>query len=102
MARRIAGISAPCDLPASTRAALQPGRFHQLRYEDLVREPLVTLERCYQAIGLDDFDRARPRVAEYLAGLRGYRTNEYAISSEGRTAIREAWGAIFRNWGYEI
>jgi hypothetical protein len=84
------------------RAALQPGRFHQVRYEDLVREPLATLEECYQVIGLGDFDRVRPRVAGYLAGLRDYRTNEYAISSEGREAVRDAWGPIFRHWGYDI
>src|SRR5262249_16334264 len=51
------------------RTALQPGRFHQLRYEDLIREPLATLEQCYRAIGLDDFARVRPRVADYLADL---------------------------------
>jgi hypothetical protein len=86
----------------AARAALQPGRFHQVRYEDLVRDPLATLEQSYQALGLGDFDHVRPRVANYLAGLRGYRNNEYAISPEGRTAVREAWGAVYRQWGYDI
>jgi hypothetical protein len=36
------------------------------------------------------------------APVRDNPGNEYAISSEGRTAVREAWGAIFRDWGYEI
>lgn len=86
----------------TARNALQPGRFHQLRYEDLVRDPLTTLEQSYQAIGLGDFERVRSHIANYLAGLRNYRTNGHAISPEGRAAVREAWGAIYRQWGYEI
>ncbi|HWZ64565.1 MAG TPA: sulfotransferase [Steroidobacteraceae bacterium] len=84
------------------RAMIPPGQFHQLRYEDLVRDPLGSLEACYRNIGLGDFEFVRPRVAQYLAGLRDYRTNDYAVSPQGTAAIRAAWGALFRNWGYEI
>jgi omega-hydroxy-beta-dihydromenaquinone-9 sulfotransferase len=86
----------------TARAALQPGRFHQIRYEDLVREPLPTLEQCYHAIGLSDFTVVRPRIGDYLSTLSDYRTNEYAISPHGKAAVNEAWGAIFRKWGYAI
>jgi hypothetical protein len=86
----------------AAREALPPGHFHQLHYEDLVREPLATLEQCYHAIGLGDFTLIRPRVDDYLANLSAYRTNEYAISPEGKAAVSEAWGAIFREWGYAV
>jgi hypothetical protein len=86
----------------AAREALPPGHFHQLHYEDLVREPLATLEQCYRAIGLGDFKLIRPRVDDYLANLSAYRTNEYAISPEGKAAVSEAWGAIFREWGYAV
>jgi omega-hydroxy-beta-dihydromenaquinone-9 sulfotransferase len=86
----------------AARAALPPGRFHQLCYEDLIREPLRTLDQCYRAIGLGDFAVVRPRVVDYLAGVRDYRTNEYAISPEGKKVVSEAWGTIFKEWGYEI
>jgi omega-hydroxy-beta-dihydromenaquinone-9 sulfotransferase len=84
------------------RAAIPPGQFHQMRYEDLVRDPLATLEQCYEAIGLEDFARVRPHVERYLADLRKYRTNEYAVSPEGAAAVRASWGPFFRGWGYEI
>lgn len=84
------------------RAAVPPGQFFQMRYEDLVRDPLAALESCYRAIGLGDFAVARPRVEHYLGGLRDYRTNEFAVSPEGTAAIRASWGPLFREWGYEI
>ncbi|MGH8291771.1 MAG: sulfotransferase family protein [Steroidobacteraceae bacterium] len=84
------------------RAAVSPGQFYQMRYEDLVRDPLITLERCYREIGLGEFAVSRPQVERYLAGLRGYRTNEFAVSPEGTEAILTAWGPLFRAWGYEV
>jgi hypothetical protein len=42
-----------------------------------------------------------PLIAGFLSGVGEYRTNEYAVSSEGRAAVGEAWGAMFRKWGYE-
>jgi len=84
------------------RAGIPPGQFHQMRYEDLVGDPLAALERCYGAIGLGEFAVVRPHVERYLAGLRGYRMNEFAVSPEGTAAIRASWGALFRGWGYEI
>jgi hypothetical protein len=84
------------------RAALSPGRFYQLRYEDLLRDPLRTLSACYEAIDLGEFATVRPRLERYLAGLSGYRANQYQVSPEGRAAVRVAWGPLFRTWGYEM
>jgi hypothetical protein len=87
---------------AAATAVLPRGQFYQLRYEDLARAPLATLEACYQGIGLGDFATVRSRIEAYLAGHAGYRRNEYVVSPEGRAAVREAWGALYEQWGYEI
>lgn len=85
----------------AVRATLRPGRFHQVRYEDLVRDPIATLDGCYRELELGEFAVARPQVERYLAGLGNYRTNEYSVSPEGQAAIRASWGPLFREWGYE-
>ncbi|MBU6198697.1 MAG: sulfotransferase [Xanthomonadaceae bacterium] len=87
---------------AEARDALASGHFHQMRYEDLVQNPLATLEECYKATEMDDFDMVRSRVADYVASLREFRVNEYEISQEAKIALRDAWSAIFQTWGYTI
>jgi hypothetical protein len=87
---------------AAATAALPCGQFYQLRYEDLIAQPMAALQACYEGIGLGDFATVRPRIEAYLAGQSSYRRNEYVVSPEGRAAVREAWGALFEQWGYEI
>jgi omega-hydroxy-beta-dihydromenaquinone-9 sulfotransferase len=84
------------------RAALPDSRFHQLTYEELIREPVPTLERCYAALSLGDFAMVKHRAMDYLSTVRDSRVNEFEVSSPGRDAVRQAWGPIFRKWGYDI
>ena len=42
-----------------TRTLLQPERFHELRYEDLVADPLGQLEQIYRRLDLGDFEPTR-------------------------------------------
>src|SRR5262249_47540223 len=53
------------------------GQFHELRYEDLIANPISQLRRMYHALGLDGFDQAVPRMERYLKENAGYQTNRY-------------------------
>jgi hypothetical protein len=86
----------------ATVSALPAGSFHQLRYEDLVTNPLRSIEECYQSLGLGDFSRAAPRIEKYLERASGFRTNTFEISSECREQIRARWAPIYSKWGYEV
>jgi hypothetical protein len=41
------------------QASLPSQRLHQLRYEDLVRDPIATLRTCYTTLDLGEFPEAR-------------------------------------------
>ena len=75
---------------------------HELRYEDLVRDPLGQLEAVYNGLGLGDFGPARRPVEAYLAGLSGYETNRYLLTPAEREAIDRRWGPVIRRYGYEV
>jgi omega-hydroxy-beta-dihydromenaquinone-9 sulfotransferase len=86
----------------SAASALPPGRFHQLYYEQLVRDPMQTLAECYRVMELGGFEEARPRIESYLAPLTGKGFIDDPVGADGKEAVAEAWGPIFRRWGYAI
>jgi hypothetical protein len=79
-----------------------PGRFHELRYEDLVHDPVGRLEALYRGLDLGDFGPARPHVEAYLAGVKNYETNRYGLTPEERRAVSRRWGAVIRRYGYAL
>lgn len=76
-------------------------RFHELRYEDLIADPVGQMRLLYEKIGLGDFDKVRPRLEEYLAKTSGYSTNRYEITRELRAKIQERWGKVLQRYGYQ-
>lgn len=83
------------------RPLFRPGRFHELRYEELVKDPVGELKAVYAALELNGFDRARPRVEEYLRQTDGYETNKYVLGAEDRREIEDRCAQVMRRYGYE-
>lgn len=82
------------------RPLFKSGRFHELRYEELVRDPVGEMKKVYTGLELDGFDEARPRLEEYLRKTDGYETNKYALTEEQRAEIARRWGDVIRRYGY--
>jgi hypothetical protein len=83
------------------RRLVDPARFYELRYEDLVRQPLEEMRKLYDRLGLGEFERVRPKLEKYLAGLANYQTNRYQLAPEVREKIRSRWGEVIRRYRYE-
>ncbi len=80
---------------------IEPGRFHELRYEDLLADPVGQMGLLYEALGLGGFEAVRPRVEAYFREHADYRTNRYtALSPEQRDEIRRRWGPVLERYGY--
>jgi len=82
------------------RPLLKPGRFHELRYEELVRDPVGEMRKVYTALDLDGFEEARPRVEQYIRQTDGYETNKYTLTDAQRADIDRLWGDVIRRYGY--
>ncbi len=54
-------------------AALPSGSLVEIRYEDLVADPIATIERIYRELNLTLSDDARQRMLAYLTTVRDYR-----------------------------
>jgi hypothetical protein len=84
------------------KGRIPPGHFHELRYEDLVRDPIGQVGAIYRALDLGDFDTTRPHVAAYLAGVKNYETNRYVLTPDERAAVTARWGDVIRRYGYPV
>ncbi|OAI50207.1 hypothetical protein AYO44_05800 [Planctomycetaceae bacterium SCGC AG-212-F19] len=82
------------------RRLVDPGRFHELRYEDLVRDPVGQMQGVYEGLSLGGFDDFRPRLEAYLAGQKDYQPNRYHQGPELHAEITRRWGDIIRRYGY--
>jgi hypothetical protein len=82
------------------RPLIPAGRFHELRYEELVKDPVGEMQKLYAGLGLDGFEDYRPRLDEYLARTAGYETNKYQMADADRAEVTARWGDVIRRYGY--
>ncbi len=84
------------------RKLIPPGQFHELRYEDLIRDPIGELRRAYESLGLGGFEAALPKFQKYLEENAGYQTNRYRpLDPALQAEITRRWGKVIRQYGYE-
>jgi hypothetical protein len=82
------------------RALVKPGHYHEVRYEDLVREPALQLKKMYDALLLGDFEHVRPRLEAFLAAKKDYQTNRFEAPPEIQALVLERWGDYAKRYGY--
>ncbi len=84
------------------RYLVDPSRFYELRYEDLVRDPRAELRGLYGRLELGDFGTAASAVDDYLARRSDFRPRGYApVAPVWRTEVSRRWGPLVRRHGYE-
>jgi hypothetical protein len=72
-----------------------------VKYEDLVLDPVGQVERIYRELALGDFEPLRAKLREYVAGQKNYQTNVHELDDESRAEIRRRWAGYFERYGYE-
>ena len=78
------------------------GRFHELRYADLERDPVGQMATLYERLELGGFDRYEPRLRAYLGTLRGYERNDFTpLPPDLRARVAHDWRRSFERWGYD-
>jgi hypothetical protein len=76
------------------------GRFHEVKYEALVKDPVNEMRKAYEGVGLDGFDAYLPKLQDYLTRTAGYETNKYQLSNADREEVTGRWGDVIERYGY--
>ncbi len=82
------------------KALIDPSRFCELRYEELIRDPVGEMRKLYEHLQLGGFDKVLPRLEQYLSKITGYKRNHYELTPELRAEITRRWGDVIRKYGY--
>ena len=83
------------------RAAVPAGQYDEIRYEDLVSDPLGTLRGVYERLGLEGWAAFEPRLRAYLGELAGYQPGRFRMERDAAARIAEEWAFAFEQWGYD-
>ena len=77
------------------------GRFHELRFDDLERDPVGQIATLYEQLGLSGFAQCEPQLAAHVATLRGYERNQFPpLAAAVRARVAHEWHRSFERWGY--
>lgn len=73
---------------------------YDLRYEDLVQDPVGKLKDIYQQLQLGNFEHVRPTLEQHVDAQKGYQTNRYELDADLRNELRTRWASYFEKYGY--
>lgn len=85
----------------SARPSVPDSSIIDIRYEELVADPVATLANVYDRLDLGDFEVLETPLRQWVnQHHRGYRANKHQISDEDEQRILDAWPEYFERYGY--
>lgn len=85
------------------RGLIPKGHFHEVRFEDLEKDPLGQVRNIYETLDLPDFNPVEPALRRYLNSLAGYRKNVFPeLPPKLKQRIAQEWRRSFEEWGYPV
>lgn len=72
----------------------------EIRFEDLVANPLQSMERVYAELALEDFAQVRPAIENYFDRKRQHQKNQHRIEDSLRLEIDAHWQNYLKMFGY--
>jgi hypothetical protein len=81
---------------------VSPSRFHELKYEDLVADPVGQMRMLYERLDMGEFDELKPRLDQYMATHSNYERNKFQLTAAQRKVISHRWGDVIQRYGYAV
>ncbi len=85
----------------SQRDQLEPHQICDVRYEDLVRDPIDQLQRIYDHLQLGAFENVRPDLEAYVGQQKDYQPNKHPeLEPEIKDQLQRRWADYYQKYGY--
>lgn len=71
------------------------GNLCEISYDELVANPVETLERIYKELGLPGFEEKRQEFADFAATQKNFRKNKFELAPEMKETLSKRWKKYF-------
>ena len=79
---------------------IQKDRFVEIKYEDLISDPIEQVEHIYSTLKLPGLENALPEMLKYLEKQSDYKTNVYTIDNKIVQHVNSHWKFTIDRWNY--
>ena len=87
----------------SHRCLIPNSRFHEVRFDDLERDPVGEMQRIYKQLELQGFQEFQPKLQAYADSQVHYQKNEFSpLCESDRKRVTGAWARSFEAWNYPV
>jgi hypothetical protein len=85
------------------RSLIPADHYHEMRFEDLERDPLGQMRETYHALDVGWSAGLESKLRLYLYSVRRYRKNIFPpLAPSVRQRLVAAWHRSFEEWGYRV
>jgi len=70
---------------------IQKNNLCEIYFQDLVKDPIYTIQKTYEQLGLDLSEDFHQSLRQYLSSLKSYKRNEFSLDSEIKARIEKEW-----------
>ena len=81
---------------------LDPESVLEVKYEKLIKNPMLALENIYHRCDLGDFEELRPRFKAYLDSQSGHKIDSYTIEKNELVKVLGKLNFAMEHWNYSI
>ena len=83
------------------RQQLPANRLVEVRFEDLVAQPIEQLGKAYDQLELGEFENVKPHLQDYFDRKRSHKKNEHQLDEKLKLEIDSNWQEYMTAFGYE-
>jgi len=82
------------------KALLGPNQIIEMRYEDLIANPVQALQHCYEQLGLGDFEPLKSKLLDKKKRQKNYSSGLYQLNPQHEEKIKATLKSWFVRFGY--
>ncbi len=84
-----------------TKSLIPEGRLHEIRFDDLEKDPTAEMKKIYEALNLPGWDQlVEPKVREEVAKLKSYKKNSFRMDRDTMVMLYDRLKWMFDLYGY--